>query len=167
MPEDVDDALRTLRDALAREPSAGFEARVREQLAGRRAPDRRSQVAWILAAAAVLAALVVVLRAPRGAAPVRVVDTLVPRPVAPEPTVVPHPVPVVRTANALVRARPRPIVPPDGMARLARYVSSVRAHPLDPDLLARDASAPLAEPHALEVRAIEITPLESMEGSPE
>jgi len=169
MPEEVevDRALRTLRDALAVEPSADFEARVRAQLAARRSSRTRSYVAWFLAAAASLAALALVVRGPRGGAPVRVANLPVPRPVAPAPTVGTGPAPAERAAAARgpVRTRERSIVPPDGMGRLARYVYAVRAHPLDPDLLARDASAPLAEPPALAVRAIDITPLESTEGS--
>jgi hypothetical protein len=168
----VDDALRALRGALAVEPSDGFESAVRGRLA-QRMPDRRSlRVPLLAAAAAALLALTFALvgREPGAPATAHLEPSPAPDTIAP---LVPKPGPPA-TDTRVVRAvsrRParttaeRALVPPDGMARLARYVASVRARPLDPEVLARDTFAALAEPPPIAIRAIEIAPLEISEGS--
>lgn len=163
----VDEALRTLRETLAVEPSAGFDARVRARLASRMPPGRRVP-AWLLAATAVALLLLALIGRPsRGTNPAPAVRATPPPASAPSATEAAD----ARTASA-ASSRPRgvparSVVPPGGMARLARYVAAVRAHPLGPEVLTRDHGAPLAEPEPLAIPAIHIRPLEPEEGSQE
>jgi hypothetical protein len=162
----VDEALLTLREALAVEPSADFEARVRARLASRRPPGRRVST-WLLAAAAVaLLALALVGRPPRATAPAPLARSTPPPAIAPTATGAAD-TRAARTASSRPRRTEpaRSFVPPGGMARVVRYVAAVRAHPLGPEVLTPDPGAPLAEPDALVIPAIQITPLEISEGS--
>lgn len=174
MPEDdlsVDDALATLREALRVAPSPALDARVRVRLAQARSANGRARRAWLVAAAATLAASAFWY----GTRPERSeVDRTAPTATRarteaaapPAPATTPPAAPVTTAPRRAARAAPI-LVPPGGMARVARYVAGARSAPLDPRLVARDALAALPEPAALEVRAIDIAPLENEEGSPE
>jgi hypothetical protein len=180
-----------LAGLLAAEPSPGMAARIRQAVAESAvAPAWR--FGWLWPAAAVAATLAVVLVAwpRRGPEPVAPVASEV-RPGGPaavRPATIPEPArpePLARTAEAETgirpaaaltsprRARvapaeaaPEVLVPPGEAEALVRFAAHLRTRVVSPDsLLVADLSAPLPEPKGVEIRPLEIVPLDPAEAS--
>lgn len=171
----ADEALRLLRAELSAAPSPDFQARVRARLAQPRGGRRWGWIVPALAAAVLLVAAIVWMRAPRSDhAPTVAVETPAPPAVAnqtpaPAPPVEPVRPPrrdgVPRTVAR--RLEPvRPLVPPGEEGRIARYAASVQRWPYAAERLPEsDPQALLADPAPIEILEIETAPLVPDEGS--
>lgn len=173
----ADEALDALRAELSVAPSPDFHARVRARVARPRAARRWGWIVPALAAAVLLIAAIVWMRAPRiDRTPSVARETPAPPPGAadgtPAPTPPAEPVPeprrraAPRTASQPAIEPIRPIVPPGEELRLARYVASVRQRPFEADTLPEsDPRELLADPAPIEIAPLKTAPLVPEEGS--
>jgi len=177
----VDSELAELRSA---EPSPELAVRIRSAVAASGA-EQAKPAGWpwaaLAAAAALLVAVAVVVRF--GATPARQVTagrpappaSVTPTPEAPapataaattEPAAAPRPSPRSETGRPERPARTAPtepevLVPPGEAEALLRFAASLQQRGVSRDsLLVADLTAPLAEPAGLEIRPLEIVPLD-------
>jgi hypothetical protein len=167
-----------LASLLSAEPSPGLEARIRR---GAAEPSPAWRFGWLWPAAAAAAALLVALAVwfsrpsppPRLAAEAgRQGPAGVAAPSSPEASPAPRDDRVVAVVHRR-RPAPAPAVParaaeilvgPGEAEALVRFAAFVRRRAVEPDsLLVADLEAPLAEPTAIEIRSLEIVPLDPAE----
>ena len=176
---------------LAAEPSPEMAVRIRQAVAeSAEAPGWR--LGWLWPAAAVAATLAVALvawprRGPEPGAPVAsearpggpaaVLPATTPEPTRPEPVTrtaeaepgIPPAVAPTSPRRARVapaEAAPEVLGPPGEAEALLRFAAHLRTRVVSPDsLLVADLSAPLPEPKGVEIRPLEIVPLDPAEAS--
>jgi anti-sigma factor RsiW len=179
-----------LRQLVAVEPSPDLAVRIRGA-AAEAPPERRPAWLWpALAAAAVLvlAVAIVMRREPSQAPPATAQNSPATLAATPEPPrnapndgssapVVPAAVATTSSVprgdvrrgeprRSLAAVEPEVIVPSGEAEALLRYAQSVRQRTLTTEsLLVADLSAPLAEPRRVEIRPLEIVPLDPEEDS--
>lgn len=175
----VDAELAELRSA---EPSAELAVRIRSAIADSGA-GRAQQAVWLWSALAAAAALLVVLAVVVRLAPTpahevaggrpapSAHETPTPEPVAPpahvsttEPAAAARPSPKTATDRPPRSARPaepQVLVPPGEAEALILFAASLQRRAVSREsLLVADLTAPLAEPAGLEIRPLEIVPLD-------